>query len=345
MARISFGAGSESGSQGECVSSFDRLVLMPLFRFSRTLRLSTVLALALPLAACAGDDTDVPRPRGEIQEVPPEQLYANALTQLDKANWIPCAAAFDEVERQHPYSIWARRAILMSAFCHYQGNKYNEAILAADRFITLHPGNKDAPYAYYLKSVSLYEQIVDVGRDQRRTEQAMSALRELIKRFPQTDYARDARLKLDLTRDHLAGKEMAIGRYYLKRGEMVAGISRFRTVVEKYQTTSHVPEALHRLVEAYLSLGVVKEAQASAAVLGHNYPGSEWYEDTYAVMQEYGSIPDAGKPVAQARPATPVAAPQEPMPVIAPPELASDPGTAAETADKKDDEGGLFDWF
>ena len=149
-------------------------------RFSRLLRLSAVIALALPLVACAGDEVDAQRPRGEIQEVPPEQLYANALTQLDKANWVPCAAAFDEVERQHPYSIWARRAILMSAFCHYQGNKYNEAILAADRFITLHPGNKDAPYAYYLKSVSLYEQIVDVGRDQRRTEQAMAALADVL---------------------------------------------------------------------------------------------------------------------------------------------------------------------
>ena len=177
----------------------------------------------------------------------------------------------------------------MSAYCYYQGNKYSEAILASDRFITLHPGNKDAPYAYYLKAVSLYEQIVDVGRDQRRTEQAMAALSDLIKRFPQTDYARDARLKLDLTRDHLAGKEMSIGRYYLKRGEQVAAITRFRTVIEKYQTTSHVPEALHRLVEAYLSLGVVKEAQTAAAVLGHNYPGSEWYEDSFNLLGEYGA--------------------------------------------------------
>src|SRR5262249_10332153 len=170
--------------------------------------------------------------------------------------------------------------------------KYNEAIMAADRFITLHPGNKDAPYAYYLKAVSLYEQIVDVGRDQRRTEQAMAALSDLIRRFPQTDYARDARLKLDLTRDHLAGKEMSIGRYYLKRGEYVAAISRSRTVVDKYQTTSHIPEALHRLVECYLSLGVVKEARAAAAVLGNNYPGSDWYEDSYSMMAENGQEPE-----------------------------------------------------
>ena len=250
------------------------------FRFP-VRRLLIACATAISLTACAGDDA----PK-EAPEAPPEKLYSDALTQLDRDNWVPCAQAFDEVERQHPYSVWARRAILMSAYCYYQANKYTEAITAADRFITLHPGNKEAPYAYYLKAVSLYEQIVDVGRDQRRTEQAMAALNELIRRFPQTDYARDARLKLDLTRDHLAGKEMAIGRYYLRRGEYVAAINRFRTVIEKFQTTSHVPEALHRLVECYLSLGVKKEAQTAAAVLGYNYPGSDWYQDSYNLLVE-----------------------------------------------------------
>jgi len=319
----------------------------------RGVRLIAVMALLMPLAACAGDDGDSPAApsssSGEVREVPPEQLYSAALEQLDRGNWLPCAQSFDEVERQHPYSVWARRAILMSAFCYYQGNKYTESIQASDRFITLHPGNKDAPYAYYLKSVSLYEQIVDVGRDQRRTEQAMAALRELIKRFPQTDYARDARLKLDLTRDHLAGKEMAIGRYYLKRGEIVAAVSRFRTVVEQFQTTSHVPEALHRLVEAYLSLGVIKEAQTAAAVLGHNYPGSEWYEDTYAMMKEFGAKPNAGKPFTPAPVAGPEAAP-EVTPTSAP---APAPAAAASDADgdkpkaegEKKDGGGMFDWF
>jgi outer membrane protein assembly factor BamD len=250
------------------------------FRFPvrRTL---VALITAVALSACAGDDG----PK-ELAEAPPEKLYSDALEQLDRDNWQLCAQGFDEVERQHPYSVWARRAILMSAYCYYQANKYTEAITAADRFITLHPGNKEAPYAYYLKAVSLYEQIVDVGRDQRRTEQAMAALNELIRRFPQTDYARDARLKLDLTRDHLAGKEMSIGRYYLRRGEYVAAINRFRTVIEKYQTTSHVPEALHRLVECYLSIGVKKEAQTAAAVLGYNYPGSDWYEDSYNLLVE-----------------------------------------------------------
>ena len=177
----------------------------------------------------------------------------------------------------------------------------------------------------------------------------MAALRELIKRFPQTDYARDARLKLDLTRDHLAGKEMAIGRYYLKRGEIVAAVSRFRTVVEQFQTTSHVPEALHRLVEAYLSLGVVKEAQASAAVLGHNYPGSEWYEDTYALMKEYGSKPNAGQRVIPIAPA-PSAAP-ELLPTSAPPppppsaDAGKEDGDKPKAAAEKKDDSGFFDWF
>ncbi len=320
------------------------------------LRLTAVLTVAFPLAACAGDD-EGPRPRAEAQEVPVEQLYSDALTQLDKGNWVPCAQGFDEVERQHPYSVWARRAILMSAFCYYQANKYTDSIQAADRFITLHPGNKDAPYAYYLKAVSLYEQIVDVGRDQRRTEQAMAALSDLIRRFPQTDYARDARLKLDLTRDHLAGKEMSIGRYYLKRGEQVAAISRFRTVIEKYQTTSHVPEALHRLVEAYLQLGVIKEAQTAAAVLGNNYPGSDWYEDTYSMMAEYGTKP-TGKSVAQvqatmatptAAPApTPAAASSEKSVIVPPPAETADKPAEDKTAEPKkasDEGGGWFDWF
>jgi outer membrane protein assembly factor BamD len=317
----------------------------------RILGFGTALTLAASLVACAGDDSS--RPRAETPEIPPEQIYAAALTQLDKGNWAQCAQVFDEVERQHPYSVWARRSILMSSFCYYQANKYNETILAADRFITLHPGNKDAPYAYYLKAVALYEQIVDVGRDQRRTEQAMAALGELTRRFPQTDYARDARLKLDLTKDHLAGKEMAIGRWYLRRGEQLAAISRFRTVVEKYQTTSHVPEALHRLVEAYVSLGVIHEAQMAAAVLGHNYPGSEWYEDTYALMQEYGGV-KTGKPVAQATPAAKPVAAAASVDVARPPELtptanepaAPDmPAKAEPDAKPEEESGGWFDWF
>ena len=172
----------------------------------------------------------------------------------------------------------------MSAYAFYEANDYDEAIAAAQRFIELHPGNADVPYAYYLVGISYYEQISDVGRDQKMTEQALAAFDELVRRFPDSKYARDAELKADLTRDHLAGKEMSIGRYYLRRGQYVAAINRFRNVVERYQTTTHVPEALHRLTEAYLALGLDEEAQKNAAVLGYNFPSSEWYQDSYALL-------------------------------------------------------------
>ena len=201
-----------------------------------------------------------------------------------------CASKqFDEVERQHPYSVWATKAQLMAAYTHYQNSKYDDAIIAADRFIQLHPGNRDVAYAYYLKALSYYEQITDVSRDQRVTERATKALEEVVRRFPDSQYGRDSKLKLDLTRDHLAGKEMEIGRYYLRQGQYLAAINRFRRVVENYQTTTHIPEALHRLTESYLALGVVEEAKQTAAVLGYNYPGSEWYTDSYALLTGSGS--------------------------------------------------------
>jgi outer membrane protein assembly factor BamD len=194
------------------------------------------------------------------------------------------AESFDEVERQHPYSVWATKAQLMAGYAHYEANKYDEAIIALERFIQLHPGNRDIAYAHYLKALSYYEQISDVSRDQLATERARQSLQELIRRFPNSKYARDARLKLDLTLDHLAGKEMEIGRYYLRKDQYLAAINRFRHVVDRYQTTTHVPEALHRLAEAYSALGVTVEAQRNAAVLGHNYPGSEWYIDSYKLV-------------------------------------------------------------
>ncbi len=246
--------------------------------FARLLsNLTIAAALAISLANCSSDDEDyVERPVGE--------LYNLAMDQLAAGDAAAAAQNFDEVERQHPYSVWARRAQIMGAYAYYLTNQYDDAILAAQRFIQLHPGNKDVPYAQFLIATSYYEQITDVGRDQRMTERALSALDEIIKRYPDTDYARDARLKLDLARDHLAGKEMEIGRYYLTRRQYTASINRFRTVIEDYQTTTHVPEALHRLTEAYLALGVSEEAQTAAAVLGHNFPGSEWYQDSYALL-------------------------------------------------------------
>jgi len=248
----------------------------------RAASLSMFALAAVMFAGCAKDDQQA----AIYVERPIETIYNDAWRQVNQRNWLEAGRQFDEVERQHPYSIWARRAILMSAYCYYAGNRFAEAIEASDRFIQLHPGNKDVPYAYYLKAVSYYEQINDVERDQQVTDQALTALQDLIQRFPDTEYARDARLKVDLTRDHLAGKEMTVGRFYLRQGEYLAAINRFHTVIEKYQTTNHAPEALERLTEAYMALGVVKEAQTAAAVLGYNYPGTGWYRDAYALLTD-----------------------------------------------------------
>lgn len=242
-------------------------------------RLLLVACASLALAACAKGDKELKYVARDV-----ETLYNLAADTLAKGQYGQAALIFDEVERQHPYSAWARRAQLMSSFSYYQANKYQEAIFSAQRFLSLHPGNKDAAYAYYLIAVSYYEQISDVRRDQKITEQALNALNELVRRYPDTPYAADARLKLDLTRDHLAGKEMEVGRWYQIRGECLAAIYRFRNVVEKYETTSHTPEALHRMTECYLSLGMLAEAQRSAAVLGYNYPGSKWYKRAYDLL-------------------------------------------------------------
>ncbi len=215
-----------------------------------------------------------------------ETLYASAKQKLDQGNTPLAAALFDEVERQHPYSPWARRAQLMSAFSYYTGRDYNKAIASAQRFLSIHPGNKDAPYAYYLIALSYYEQISDVTRDQKITEQARTALNEVNRRFPNSEYAADARLKLDLVADHLAGKEMEIGRHYQRSGRWLASQIRFQNVIDNFQTTSHTPEALYRLTESSLALGVPEEAKKYAAVLGANYPGSEWYEKAFELIQD-----------------------------------------------------------
>jgi outer membrane protein assembly factor BamD len=236
------------------------------------------LAGALLLAACAGNkDTYV--------EKPVEDLYNSAMDQLLDHVYDKAAKSFDEVERQHPYSVWATKAQLMSAYALYEGAKYDESIVAADRFIQLHPGHRDVAYAYYLKALDYYVQIADVARDQRATEKALTALGEVVRRFPDSRYGRDARLKIDLARDHLAGKEMEIGRWYEQQRLYLAAINRFKRVVDEHQTTTHVPEALHRLTECYMALGLTEEAQKTAAVLGYNYPGSAWYGDSYALFK------------------------------------------------------------
>jgi len=244
------------------------------------LRSAFVVFIAAGLSACGGNDNEI-----EYVETPVEDLYNAAVDMLEQGRWSDATVRFDEVERQHPYSVWARRSMLMSSFTHYQNNEYDEAILAAQRFISLHPGHRDVAYAYYLVGICYYEQIRDVGRDQQITQQAMGSLGEVVRRFPNSEYARDARLKIDLTRDHLAGKEMDVGRWYQRREELNAAINRFRLVIADYQTTSHVPEALHRLVECYVALGLDNEAVATAAVLGYNYPGDRWYVDSYGLLQ------------------------------------------------------------
>lgn len=214
-------------------------------------------------------------------------LYLAAKDRLDRGQYQMAAALFDEVERQHPYSPWARRAQLMSAFSYYMAQKYNDSISSARRFLSIHPGNKDAPYAYYLIALCYYEQISDVTRDQKITEQALSALGEVQRRYPNTRYAADAGLKIDLVRDHLAGKEMEIGRFYQRRALWLAASLRFKEVVQKYETTTHAPEALYRMTESYLAMGIPEEAKRSAAVLGANYPGSKWYSRAYELMQKH----------------------------------------------------------
>ena len=203
---------------------------------------------AFALASC-GDKKD------DYVERPVDKIYNKAVDDLQDGLNKTAAKEFDEVERQHPYSAWATKAQLMSAYAYYQGNDYDQAVMALERFIQLHPGSRDIAYAYYLKALCYYEQISDVKRDQSITQKAMDSLDEVIKRFPESRYARDARLKYDLTRDHLAGKEMTIGRYYERQGTYLAAINRFRRVIDGYQTTTHVPEALHRLTECYLALG------------------------------------------------------------------------------------------
>jgi outer membrane protein assembly factor BamD len=251
--------------------------------------LALVAVAALGAVSCAGNKK--PRQTLQYQERPVELLYATGAERLDGKRWAEAVDYFQEVERQHPYSEWSRRAILMTAYAHYQANQYAEAIGDADRFISLYPGNPSTVYAFYLKSICYFEQIVDVGRDQAATEQAENALRDVVQRYPNTEYARDARLKIDMVNDQLAGKEMAIGRYYLRQNEPVAAIGRFRTVIDRYQTTSHTPEALYRLVEVYLTIGLTEEAKKNGAVLGYNFPGDGWYTDAYKLLTDSGLRP------------------------------------------------------
>jgi outer membrane protein assembly factor BamD len=260
----------------------ERLVRFPTLA---TLGRGTCLALLLaPLLAGCGGGASERKADTTVPVRPVEELYNNGMDALAASRYATAADQFTAIEENYPYSTWAARAQLMLGYTQYLRNNYDQAIATLDRYIQLHPVGQDVAYATYLRALCFYEQIEDVQRDQRATVNAMAALKEVVDRYPGTDYARDARLKIDLARDHLAGKEMAIGRYYENQHLYEAAINRFQRVVQDFQTTNHVPEALERLVEVYLKLGLRTEAEQTAAVLGYNYPGSVWYQDAYRAL-------------------------------------------------------------
>lgn len=260
--------------------------------FFRTgLMMMGVAAAALTLSACAGNK---PRQRLAYEERPVEALYNTGYQRLQARRWNDAIDYFQEVERQHPYSEWARRAILMQIYAFYQNNAYQDATAAADRFIALFPGNPSAAYAFYMKAICNFEQIVDVGRDQGYAEAALAGLRDVVRRYPNSPYATDARVKIDMVNDQLAGKEMAVGRFYQRANQPIGAINRYKTVIDNpdFQRASHTPEALYRLVEVNLQLGLRDEAMRNASVLGYNFPGSPWYAEAYALLNEQGQRPE-----------------------------------------------------
>jgi outer membrane protein assembly factor BamD len=246
-----------------------------------------VLFLAL-LGGCGGFD---PRQPGALEQYGPEEIFQRGEYDLERGREDDAAYYFGEIERLYPYSEWAKRGLIMQAFAHHRDGDYANARASAQRFIDFYPSDSDAAYAQYLLALSYYDQIDEIGRDQGLTTNALQELRKVIERYPDSDYARSATLKFDLAFDHLAAKEMEVGRYYLKRDHFSAAINRFRVVVEDFQTTSHTPEALHRLVESYLSLGLTDEAQTAGAILGHNYQSTRWYEDSHALLTGQGLEP------------------------------------------------------
>jgi outer membrane protein assembly factor BamD len=286
-----------------------------------------LVLLAAPLAGCSKEEDYVP-------DSPADLLYNEGLYLLNnKQDYKEAAKKFDEVDRENPYSDWARKALLMSAYAYYQAEDYESCVNSAKRYVTLHPGSPDAAYAQYLIGASYYDQILDVSRDQARADKAIDALQEVIRKYPNSEYAINAKKKIEMGRDQLAGKEMQVGRYYMDRRDFVGAINRFKVVVTQYQTTRHVEEALERLTEAYIALGITDEAQTAAAVLGHNFPDSPWYKDAYNLVKTAGQEPNENRSswisrafsLTPAAPKPTAAAPTAPPPV-APPPLAPTPG-------------------
>src|SRR4051812_27081106 len=263
----------------------------PARRWALAARIGALALLILALPACSwfGKEEIVP-------DDPADKLYNEGLYLLNnKRDYKAAAKKFEEVDRQHPYSDWARKALIMTSYAYYEAKEYDDSVNAAKRYVTLHPGSPDAAYAQYLIGSSFFEQVPDISRDQGRAEKAVAALEEVSRKYPDTEYAVSAKKKIDMARDQLAGKEMTIGRYYMDKKEFTGAINRFKIVVTKYQTTRHVEEALMRLVEAYMTLGIVQEAQTAAAVLGHNFPDSQWYKDAYKLVRAGGMEPSENK--------------------------------------------------
>ncbi len=258
--------------------------------------LAGLVALAVIAAPLIGCSSIFNKDEDYVPDDPADKLYNEGLFLLNnKQDYQAAAKKFDEVDRQNPYSEWARKALLMSAYSYYQAQKYDDCVNSAKRYVTLHPGSPDAAYAQYLIGASYYDQILDVTRDQGRADKAVSALQEVVRKYPDTEYAVSAKKKIDLARDQLAGKEMEVGRFYMKKRDFTGAINRFKVVVTQYQTTREVEEALERLTEAYISLGILDEAQTAAAVLGHNFPDSPWYKDAYKLVKSAGGEPNENK--------------------------------------------------
>ncbi len=264
---------------------------------ARIPRLALPLLLALSAGGCSTINSILPwtkseddTPKVNLADEQPDLLYSNGVDALQRNNYSTAVKHFDAIQQNYPYSSWATNAQLMEGYTEYRRDSYTEAVSQLDRFIALHPANKDVGYAYYLRSLCYYEQIADISRDQKGTQEAMAALQEVVNRFPDSAYARDARLKIDLCRDHLAGKEMSIGRYYEKQHLYAAALGRFQRVIDDFQTTNHTPEALSRLTEIYLKLGMVGEAKKTASVLAYNYPGSNWYQNSWNDMVQVGAV-------------------------------------------------------
>jgi outer membrane protein assembly factor BamD len=304
---------------------------------SRLCALAFCLALVLlaaPLAGCSKEEDYIP-------DSPADLLYNEGLYLLNtKQDYKGAAKKFDEVDRENPYSDWARKALLMSAYAYYQAEDYESCVNSAKRYVTLHPGSPDAAYAQYLIGASYYDQILDVSRDQARADKAIDALQEVIRKYPNSEYAINAKKKIEMARDQLAGKEMQVGRYYMDRRDFVGAINRFKVVVTQYQTTRHVEEALERLTEAYIALGITDEAQTAAAVLGHNFPDSPWYKDAYNLVKNAGQEPSENRQswisrafsLTPAAPRPAAATPAAPAPTSAAPAPVPPPSTAPTSA-------------